>query len=384
MELCSSAVLDEADYLGDSVAILQAPGKLLALDNPVGLKHRLGKGFTLAIAGQERHGRLVEDLRRDFPQIRSKGTGGQFLLSTGSNNVTQMRMIVERIQREGGDVRYQVNSSTLEDVFLDLNANPTRSEQPESSTSTLAMAAVPDIAPAETKQSDVAEPSGEKDLEIDSAEPARDGYLALTPGHKPTYLLAIPIDAWTIVRKRLINLRRAWLLPLVAIVMVIAATCIPLFFLGNRAQTCALLTRERIIQPLTYPRSPYPLLYPPLLVSPANALGDYTPVFGDIVDAVPDNATFVEALQQNQKKFTFGGVSLSSDASAQSLFAWEGTAVRNKGLSALNLLSNQLLNRISPVGADVQEAFRLNLQFQFLPSPSFLSTAQAMKWIAFL
>lgn len=366
------------------MAILQAPGKLLALDNPVGLKHRLGKGFTLSITGQERHGRLIEGLRRDFPQIRSKGSGGQYLLSTGSSDVTQMRTIVERLQREDGDVRYQINSSTLEDVFLDLNADPTRSEEPESATSTLAIGAVPDITPAETKQSDVVEPSGEKDLEIAGAQPAPGGYLALTPGQKPSYLLAIPVDAWTIVRKRLVNLRRAWLLPLVSIIMVICATCIPLFFLGDRAQTCDLITRERVIQPLTYPRSAYPLLYPPLLVSPADALGAYTPVFGDIVDAVQDNATFVETLQQNQKNFTFGGVSLSTDTTAQSLFAWEGTAVRNKGLSALNLLSNQLLNRISPVGADIQEAFRLNLQFQFLPSPSFLSTAQAMKWIAFL
>jgi hypothetical protein len=76
--------------------------------------------------------------------------------------------------------------------------------------------------------------------------------------------------------------------------------------------------------------------------------------------------------------------SLGNDSS-QALFAWEGSSLTNKGLSSLNLLSNLLLDRVAPPSATtIDDYFRINLDFSYLPSPSFTSTAQAMKWIAFL
>jgi ATP-binding cassette subfamily A (ABC1) protein 3 len=376
--------LDEADYLGDQVAILQAPGKLLALDNPVGLKHRLGKGFSLTIDAGSSRSSLLEALRRDTLTTNAGESRGKIVLSTGSNDVERIQQLVDRVARDGAldsSLRYQVNSSTLEDVFLDLNAEP--ADQAESAT-TLPLPISDEIVPAASQKSgEDATYSSEKDLEVAPANVTNDS-LRLTPGHKPT-LLSIPIDAWTIVRKRLLVLRRSWLLPLVAVIMVICATCIPLFFLGNRAQTCALLTRERLIQPLTYPRSAFPFLYPPLLVAPQSLLGEYTAAFGKVILAVPDNTTFVDTIRQDPANLTFGGISINPDPAGSSLFAWEGTAVLNKGLSALNLISNTLLNRITGVtGTSTADTFRINLDFQFLPSPSFLSTAQAMKWIAFL
>ena len=376
------AVLDEADYLGDNVAILQAPGKLLALDNPVGLKHRLGKGFSLAIDEGTNGTSIMRELQRGLPAVSMRRTRGKILLSTGTNDVKLIRQIVDHIRRRDeaqGSIRYQINSSTLEDVFLDLNAD--QSDKSDSSDT------LPGIVPLSTSHQgndprEVDDNRGEKDLEATSYY--NDAILNLTPGHK-SGVSGVFVDAWTIVRKRLIILRRSWLLSLVSIVIVICAACIPLFFLGNRAQTCALETRVRRIIPLTYPRSYFPFAFPPLLVAPETALGDYASVFGNAILAVPDNATFVQTLDQDITNLTFGGISINPDVNGQSLFAWEGSAVLNKGLSALNLVSNALLDRLGRTGGtNLIDSFRINLDFQFLPSPSFLSTAQAMKWIAFL
>ena len=42
--------LDEADLLGDHVAILAPPGKLVASDHPVALKARLGGGYSVHVS----------------------------------------------------------------------------------------------------------------------------------------------------------------------------------------------------------------------------------------------------------------------------------------------------------------------------------------------
>ena len=78
-----------------------------------------------------------------------------------------------------------------------------------------------------------------------------------------------------------------------------------------------------------------------------------------------------------------GGVSLAiPPLSGSSLFAWEGSTLLNKGSAMLNLLSNVLLDSIVPP-TGLSDAFKINVGFQYLPSPDFTSTAQAMKWIGF-
>lgn len=386
-------VLDEADYLGDQVAILQAPGKLLALDNPVGLKTRLGRGYTLAVdtSPGDRHAQsLLEQLRKDSPDIRTKSAKGKNLYLTGSTDLAIVRKLVDRMQAErkgGNDLKYQVNGATLEEVFLDLNSEPAtpenRSEvRPDS-----------DIGPAK-----IEEPRNGWEKGVDGTSSDLEGQPAvlatipsaaetdsnppLTPGHKRTFLLSIPMDAFTIFRKRIINLRRAWLLPLIAIIVVICGTCIPLFFLKGRNQTCASVIRRAETLPLTWPRSPFPFQYPPLVVAPADAFGTAltNPLITTFVETQADNASFVDLFRTDYRNQDFGGVSIADAPTTASLFAWEGSNLLNKGLSALNLISNAVLDQISPGG----DGFRITLGYRPLPSPSFLSTAQAMRWIGFL
>lgn len=325
-------------------------------------------------------------LREGLPRSTMRESRGKQLLITGSTDLSAVRRIVDRLQAargRGQDVGYQVNSSTLEEVFLDLNAEPI-APQPESS-STLAVHKVA------TPFSSSANPDKEKDL--DSAEKSSSSgggetSLALTPGRKPSYLLAIPRDAYTIFLKRLIVVRRAWLLPLIAVLVVISATTIPLFFLKNRHQTCDVNLRYRTTFRLTYPRSIYPAFQSPIVIAPADAFGDIS-LPAQYVRTAPDNSSFMALFDDggfNTNNITFGGISLSADPTTEaSLFAWEGTAIENKGPSALNLISNAILDRISPPAeVTLDTAFRINLNYRYLTGPSFLSTAEALKWLAFL
>lgn len=370
--------------MGDHVAILQAPGKLLALDNPVGLKTRLGRGYTLAVdTKQPGHDTaLLDQFRQDSPDIRSKSAKGKELYLTGSTDLALVRKLVDRMQRQrqlqGGDkLQYQVNGATLEEVFLDLN-----SEAPTPDTGSQ-----DDHAPAVPAAgwekgidgTDIEAGPGPVVPVISKSNPP------LTPGRKRSFILSIPIDAWTIFRKRLLNVRKAWLLPLIAIVVVICGTCIPLFFLDGRTQSCASITRRATTQTLTWPQSPYAILYPPLVLAPEpeGAFGDVfsNPFLSSFVQIEPDNSSFVDVFTNDYRNQDFGGVSIASDPTTPSLFAWEGSNLLNKGLSSLNLVSNAVLNQISPPEGN---PLRITLGYRPLPSPSFLSTAQAMRWIGFL
>jgi ATP-binding cassette subfamily A (ABC1) protein 3 len=372
--------------LGDQVAILQAPGKLLALDNPVGLKTRLGRGYTLAVDTTEsnHNDTLLDQLRKDSPDIRTKSAKGKDLYLTGTTDLGLIRKLVDRMQAErkgGRNLQYQVNGATLEEVFLDLNSEPVT---PETGSSTGPTSGAVE---GETGWEKGIDGTGSDTEAHPAALPIHDANPPLTPGHKRSFLLSIPADAFTIFRKRIINLRRAWLLPLIGIIVVICGTCIPLFFLKGRNQTCASVIRRATTQPLTWPQSPFPLLYPPLVVAPEDAFGQAlsNPLISTLVVTRPDNASFVDTFTNDYRNQDFGGVSIAANPTTASLFAWEGSNLLNKGLSALNLISNAVLDQISPgIGTGTNAGFRITLGYRPLPSPSFFSTAQAMRWIGFL
>ena len=365
------------------MAILQAPGKLLALDNPVALKHQYGKGYSLSLETGQHDEEVIERLVHMFPASTISESRGRRRLITGSTDLSALGKAVEMLEdakRQGHAIKYQLDGASIEQVFLDLNREPDRNDSTGMSTPIPPSDSTPPIKEVEIPENTVSE----KDLEITpQIDRAKTVLISLTPGRKPSFLLSIPIDAFTIFRKRLLIVRRGWLLPLVGIVVVIAATCIPLFFLADRVQTCEFVSDERRLLHLTYPSSPYPFAYTPPLIAPQSAFTNYS-IPAHYVDFVPDNQTFVNDIAMNISNISFGGISLSSSPLTEaSLFAWEGSNLENKGLSALNLLNNFVLDA-KVGGTSLVQAFKINLDFQYLASPSFLSTAQAMKWIGFL
>lgn len=307
---------------------------------------------------------------------------------------------LERQRAAGRDIRYQVNSATLEQVFLDLNA-----EKEESASTVTTLTPSPDglaieMVPLETSTGSVSDDTdldksgsgsaSEKDLE--ATYPSNTPILlALSPGTKRNVFLATPIDAFTIAIKRAMVFRRAWLLPIIGFIVTIAASAIPLGYMTGRVQTCALVVTNRRLQRLSYPSSVYPVVFSPVVVSPSSLFAGI-PTVGAFVRGVANNASFVSTFSDaSNSNISYGGISLPTNpGTSASLFAYEASAFTQKGQSVLNFLTNQILNAISPptvTGTGVAQAsslFRIDLSFRFMAAPDFSSTILAIKWLGFL
>ncbi|KAK4686551.1 hypothetical protein P7C73_g3574, partial [Tremellales sp. Uapishka_1] len=357
--------LDEADGLGDMVAILQQPGKLLALDSPVSLKHRLGQGITISVDQHAHSLPLLDVFRKDLPQIQLKHFRGKELYLTGSTDLGLIRNLLDRLYLErkaDQQISYQINSASLQEVFLDINAEPA----PEESST-----------PPKAPPSQVTSIS-DQDVESKRVSSAESG-LMLTSGTRRREPWCTFEDAGIILVKRWLIFRKSFLMPVIAIVIVCCGAGIPLVFIKDRVQTCERVTTESRRQPLTYPYSAYPVAFSPVEIAPATAFGAYAYPAG-YVQVDQDNATFVDRIGNLGLNITYGGISLAPEQTQQSLFAFEGTPLLNKGPSALNLLTNALLDEISPT---ITNPFRIRLSYRYLASPSFTSIGQAIKWLAF-
>ena len=324
-------VLDEADHLADRVAILQAPGRLLALDGPVALKTRLGRGLTLTSNAAKAQRAVFSADEGDFDSVREK----------------VQELLADRAA--GKDGHLKVNSTSFEEVFLQLNSSPV-------------------INVADLEASTILHPPKDGALNKGGTD------LVLSSGQTRPRFSSLLIGASTFLAKRVIVARRAWSLPALTIVAVICAACVPLFFISNRHQTCAFVTDEATLAAITYPFSLFPSSLSPLLLAPFNATALALPN----VQSFASNATLLQTLTDHIGSITFGAVSLPV-GDAEGLIAWEGTSLANKGLSVLNWYNNIMLDRIRPANGPA-----INLNFQYLASPDMTSDLQAVKWVIFL
>lgn len=364
------------------------------------LKTEIGKGFVLSVDTPE-NGNVI-DLDGSESGLIVREAKGKKMYFTGTTNYAPIRRLVETLERQraaGRDVRYQVNSATLEQVFLDLNAE--KAEEGDVFESQIpglpAKEGDIEMVPVSTSGSesddlDKTAQNSEKDLEAPTVHPPNHAAttLALSHGRKRNNILAIPIDASTIFVKRFMVFRRAWLLPLIGLVVTIAAATIPLGYMTGRIQTCQLEIRNRRLQRLSYPYSIYPLAFTPVVLTPTPLLSAYPAVL-PIIRQVSDNTTFVNTFAEEITNISYGGVSLSNNPGSEtSLFAYEASPFLQKGQSVLNFLSNSILNSVSPPDitglgiGQVQKLFRIDLSFRFMAAPDFTSTAQAIKWVGFL
>lgn len=365
--------LDEADYLGDEIAILQAPGKLLAVDSPVELKTRLGRGFHVAV--DDAPGVNAEDvlnlLRRDDEDVTMRSVKGRHLFGTGSNSVTVIRGLVRRLEharRENPRIRYQVGSTTLEQVFIDLNSGSL--EQTPTAMSKVSISRDEDI---EMQIPFRNHAFGSKQIYLSSPRPL------------PWWRRGVDM-AWTVVRKRFMIFRRAWLLPVAAVVAVVLVGAIPVVFMKGRTDTCAISTETKGLQELTYPFSPFAnQAMVPLLAVNGAQVGNWTTALGP-VQPVDSRDAFVSTLKESIKMQRYGGWSLQSAAPA--LFAYEGDfkdedddksgLSQLKGMSALNAFSNSLLDQSTSTNP-----FRISMKWDYIPFASFTATGKVLLWLVF-
>jgi len=316
--------LDEADLLADDIAILAAPGKLVAQGSPVTLKSSLGQGYTVEVRfhhtdDQEKLAQLPPtDLLLAIQEIAPDAhvsESSPFLASY--HLMSKDTIVVENVLRifdQHADTyfvdSYDIRGTSIEGIFLDLMNR----EEGEG----------------------VAASRGEKaKLEGSLSE----GPLELSGGQKRTPMS----QALTIFHKRVLIAKRAWLTLFMAVVVAIAGACIPLFFLNRLPVSCVWTYEPVILEPLFLPASPISVFGEVLVAPPSTAatLGSLT----DLQDIFPinDNQEFVSTVRQNYRILNPGGISLDL-STGQSLIAWETDPPGRTAPTLLNLVSNIVYN----------------------------------------
>uniref|UniRef100_A0A182J4R4 ABC transporter domain-containing protein n=1 Tax=Anopheles atroparvus TaxID=41427 RepID=A0A182J4R4_ANOAO len=132
--ILSTHFMDEADVLGDRIAIM-AEGKLRAVGSPFFLKKNLGAGYRL-ICVKEPHcdrQQVLEILRRYIPDVRIEtdiGTELSFVLREDYLKVFQpMLEVLEEQMGACGISSYGISLTTMEEVFLRAGSDSFNAEQ---------------------------------------------------------------------------------------------------------------------------------------------------------------------------------------------------------------------------------------------------------------
>jgi ATP-binding cassette subfamily A (ABC1) protein 3 len=379
--------------LGDRVAVLAAPGKLLAEGSPVSLKSSLGEGYKIVVQFDQEQPEaeksvtpatyedLLVTIRQHAPEAAITNLSLRsvaFALKTKDTIIVQQILAgLENEERKGRISGYEVNGTTLEDIFLDLMGKDRELHEDDD----------------QSNSSDEKPDGSDSPALVTSTDPANPHPtpLDLTPA-RPTSLL---YQSLTIFYKRLLVLRRSWLSPLLAVVIACSGACIPLIFMNDRVATCSIIFRPTEISPLWLPLSQVGYqaylssVVPPLSDENGQPItdGDVIPRIAppnvlDVLDravaTIPtvklaDQPSFIQNIEQNVRNLSTGGIWVDT-SSRQAVLAYEATD-NLIGPTMLNLVSNVLFT--SDGGADGRTIFA-----NYMPFP--LRAAQglsALKWV---
>ncbi|TFK69897.1 P-loop containing nucleoside triphosphate hydrolase protein [Pluteus cervinus] len=364
--------LDEADLLADTIAILAAPGKLVANGTPVALKRDLGEGYIIQVAFTSSNTEeklwegppiaLLTDIQTyaasAYPSSSAPYFASYHLKTRDPAVVEQVLALLDRNQGRYHVASYDILGTTIEDIFLELMArNEVANEQEKAGSGT------------------------------GSSQADFSGDFTLVTGRPISPLRQM----MTIFYKRMLIARRSWLAPLLMMLVAIAASTKPTSFIRGQNPVCGRGFGDVKAVPLFLPTSPIGLLdaiaspnaSSSILVSPPGILSTIGVTNSSFFQPanVTNNATFVSDIQQNFQNLSLGGVSIDPNT-GDSLIAWEATPPGMNGPAVLNLASNLLFNRaLSAAGGAGAAAGPVLIKPKFQPFPP-ISAANivSLKW----
>ncbi|KIJ48856.1 hypothetical protein M422DRAFT_161958 [Sphaerobolus stellatus SS14] len=364
--------LDEADLLADNIAILAAPGKLVAAGSPVSLKSRLGKGYRLQVsfdslsAMSTSTNTLLSHLRAVAPEASVLSSAAasksvEYALNSRGTEVVRgaLEVVQDHVRRgEMGLEGYQVHGTTIEDIFLELMGRESGIKIEAESRSSTSVEIVRTPAP-----------------------------LSLTSSRKRSAYS----QSLTILYKRTLILKRSFLSPLLTILVAICGACIPIFFLSGRdPNTCRRAFAAAPSVQLYLGDSPYASVFNQavpdpsgrVVVSPPNLLNSFKTSLGPLqITPMSNNQSFVSTFQTRSRNFSLGGLSMDAQ-SGETLIAWEASPIGLTSATLLNLASNVLYNRaLNSTGAEGVPRI-IAAAYQAFPALA-PGTLVALKWIAF-
>ncbi|CAE6457602.1 unnamed protein product [Rhizoctonia solani] len=370
--------LDEADLLADDIAILAAPGKLLAQGSPVSLKSRLGEGYVVTVSTAASTESVLDVIRTRAPHAaQDPSDQGAYILHTKNARVVgEVLDALESKKKELGIDGYDVRGTSMEAIFLGLMGTSDTEEVIE----------FDELAAVQSK--DGANPELGRKLSRTEFYPSDTAPLPLSDGRKTSPLR----QALTGFHKRWLILRRSWLTYALMVVIALAGACVPLIFLADRSDTCSFMEDIEYVESLYLPFAASDLpsttesgfgaavlnSYRPL-IAPPNLLNS----LGDQAQALPqtqlETSAFESTLRQNYRNLSLGGLSVSSGVAT---VAWEASSGSKAGMALLNLASNVLVHQALGSGADDMGG-RIVAAFQSLPGAWVAGTGAALKWEGF-
>ncbi|KAG8976224.1 hypothetical protein FRC05_004474 [Tulasnella sp. 425] len=370
--------LDEADLLGDEIAILAAPGKLLAHGPPVALKSALGRGYVLqttldqdhsseSARSEHRHA-ILNRVKTVVPSAAvhtSNDKSVSFELGTADpKTVSSLLALVEKERQNLGIRSYDTHGTSLEEVFLSLMEK----ESSENEKTQLASE------PEKLTPGIDASPVGYGDTDTTKASPLSDG--------RKTSVFS---QALVVCLKRFMIARRSFLPPILALACLLCASIIPLRYMVKRHETCAISANSdpdwatNLYLPTAgeYTVGGGNFADQTTFISPF----DLTSYLGNITDfhvgSIPSGVTFSDFIASNYKNLSIGGLSLDP-SSRQALITYQSQDGALSGPALLNLASNIMLNQI-----ENSKGPKIVAQYSNFPANFPTGTADALKWIGF-
>lgn len=378
--------MDEADLLADDIAILAAPGKLLAQGSPVSLKSKLGQGYVVHVARSATISStssitatvdpILAAIRTHAPLANPDDSeqGAYILHSKSAHVVGHVLDALEERKEELGVEGYDVRGTTMEAIFLELMGTGEGEEVPETD----------ELAAVRSKDRESAKVAGDASASapvLDRAPlPDARGPLPLSDGRKTSPFR----QALTGFHKRALILKRSWLSYLLMVAIALAGACIPLIFMKDRADTCSIAEDIEYIAPLYIPAAGASLLpsiggqilaaYTPIISPPGllGALGTGVPQ-----NPVADASAFASTLEQTYKNLSLGGLEVESGR--QATVAWEASPGSVSGMALLNLASNVLIGQA--LGG--QAVPRIVAYFQNLPGTWIVGTVSLICFLSY-
>lgn len=376
--VCTTHFLDEADLLADQIAILAAPGKLVAKGDPVTLKRTMGRGYTVHITPaiepfrESVRSDILNAMKITAPEANELSASTEHahyhLQSKETSIVQEILEMLERRKAEFGIGSYDVVGTTIEDIFLRL-MNDAAADVPKSDAD----------APSEDEEKVL--PHNSVSV-TPSTIPISAAKLKVSVGRNRSFF----DQAIVIFYKRWLIMRRSWLTPVLAILVGVLGSCIPLFYLSDRPQTCTPKFRNLTSYSLYLPSSRLSTIdltpsaeifeFPPNIIE---TLGKTTTFFRTV--NINDSDTFVQQIQQNIHNLSIGGLSLDIN-SGMSIIAYESSPPGINGPAMLNLASNILYNQeLNKTGTSLSPNLIVASYGPFPPISA--GTLLALRWIGF-
>uniref|UniRef100_A0A8H8CNN7 ABC transporter domain-containing protein n=1 Tax=Psilocybe cubensis TaxID=181762 RepID=A0A8H8CNN7_PSICU len=401
--------LDEADLLADYIAILAAPGKVVASGPPVALKRDLGEGYSMQVAFPSLHtanadaektspaDALFHKISAIAPQMYTTSPDPAHVVyhlkTRDSKVIRQVTDLLDEEMRVGAVVGYDILGTTIEDIFLDLMNKNDAVSATGAGASASASASAAEQDEEKTSRGTVTPSPPPPGISLKASGPgaALDSHIIDLPTGRPVHAYK---QAQTVFYKRWLIARRSWLTPFLTVLLAVAGACIPLVFIRHKQQSCVRRFDTPVSIPLFFPDSP--ILLSSFTFGPSSRVLNQPPgiirqALGASAGAlrttdVRDNATFVGDITSNYRNFSLGGVSFDMSTGA-ALVAWEATPPGLTGPTMLNLATNVLYSRAvnaSAVGGGggAQGEAVIKANYAAFP-PVAAGTLVSLRWIVF-